>query len=295
MQKPERSAMRFSIYGALTLGVVGILFAIWSKSQAVLLDGAFNLISFIMAALALRISKLMDSPETERYPVGYVAYEPFFILIKGLLLLLLTLVVIASNVVILVNGGNNLELGYVIIYLIGVVIVNWAIFFYIRRQEQSGTSPILELERQNWMINAMISSAIVISFVFVFLFKDGFLSDYVQYVDQAVVIVVGFISLPVPYRAVKQGLSELLLIAPDESVKAQVNAVIHRSLKDTSLIDWNAVVLKTGRKIWVTLYVNPSKNEIPANYGDIVRNKVDPALEEIASSHNIDVIITQDI
>jgi predicted Co/Zn/Cd cation transporter (cation efflux family) len=248
-----------------------------------------------MAALALKVSRLLDSPETERYPVGYVAYEPFFILIKGLLLLVLTLAVIGSNIVILVNGGNNLELGYIILYLVAVVIVNWVIFLYIRKQEKQGSSPILELEGKNWKINAMISTGIVFSFVFVFLFEDSFLRNYVQYVDHAVVIIVGLISLPVPYKAVREGLSDLLLIAPDETIKAQVNAVIHRRLKDTSLISWNAIVLKTGRKIWVTLFVNPEQDTVPTDYCDKVREWVSPGIEELSSNYSVDVIVTREL
>jgi predicted Co/Zn/Cd cation transporter (cation efflux family) len=295
MMNPETRGMQLSIYGSLLMAALGLGFAIWTRSQAVLLDGAFNLVAVLMAAVALRITRLLRLPETDRLPVGYVAYEPFFVLLKGLLLLLLTLVVIASNIVIMINGGNTLEFGKIVFYVLIAVFLNLIIYLFIRKQSQSASSPILELERENWMVNTLISTAIGVSFVLVFFFEDSFLKPYVPYVDQVIVILVGLVSLPVPYRAIRQGLKELLLIAPDESIKAQVNAVIHRRLKDTSLIDWNAVVLKTGRKIWVTLFINPEKDMIPVDYGDEIRELVSPGIEELSSSFNVDVIVTRDV
>jgi predicted Co/Zn/Cd cation transporter (cation efflux family) len=45
----EQKGVRISLIGALTFAVLGLSFAIWSESQAVLLDGAFNLITALIS------------------------------------------------------------------------------------------------------------------------------------------------------------------------------------------------------------------------------------------------------
>ena len=62
--------MLFSFWGALFFGVMGILFSVWTKSQAVLLDGAFNLISAATVFAAMKIGVLLSKPETAAQPAG---------------------------------------------------------------------------------------------------------------------------------------------------------------------------------------------------------------------------------
>ena len=103
----ENKGIKISLFGGLFLAVLGISFSFNTGSQEVLLDGIFNCISVLTAWLALKISKLMDEPFSERLPAGYVAFEPFYILIKGLIVFGLSATVMITSILTLLSGGNE--------------------------------------------------------------------------------------------------------------------------------------------------------------------------------------------
>jgi len=293
--KNESQGIKISIAGAFVFAILGLAFAVWTGSQAVLLDGAFNLISAIMALFALKITNLLKEPHSERLPAGYVALEPFYILIKGLILFILTAFVISSNVIIMLSGGNELQLNIIIIYIGIAVVGNFLIYFMIRRRESSNPSPVLQIEKENWMVNSLISSGIGISFLLVLFFQDGFLKPAVPYIDQVVVILVGLITLPVPINAIRGGLRELLLLAPDQQIQNKIKEII-RSKMDQKVFDqWQLYILKTGRKYWLTLTVIPVSEKIFANLTDKVRSELEPDISKELSQFNLEIFITKDL
>ena len=53
MSKTEQSGIRASLVGTFLFAILGLSFAFITNSQAVLLDGAFNLITRVMGLFAL--------------------------------------------------------------------------------------------------------------------------------------------------------------------------------------------------------------------------------------------------
>ncbi len=289
---PESKGIRISLIGALTFAALGLSFAIWSESQAVLLDGAFNLITAVMVLFAMRITRLLNEPESRRRPVGYVALEPLYILIKGLILLTLTLFVMASNVIIMLRGGNELKLGMIVIYVGIAVAGNFIVWLLIHGKQKDTPSPLLEVEKQNWLVNALISTGIAISFLLVLIFRDGALKPIVPYVDQIVVLVVGLISLPVPLGATRNGLRELLLFGAGEAIQQKTEELIRRNLPPDEIKDWKVYVLKTGRKYWMSLFVSPSAGTIDAGFSDRLKKNLLPAIEAVYAPCSLDILIS---
>ena len=74
--RSEHRTLMISAGGNLLIGVVGIVFASFSKSQAILLDGLFNLTYFATGLFALKVSGLIQRGDDERFPMGYAFFEP---------------------------------------------------------------------------------------------------------------------------------------------------------------------------------------------------------------------------
>jgi len=85
--KTESSTLAFSAFMALLIGCAGIVATLASNSQAILLDGLFNLIYFSVALVTIKVSKLASRPDSESYPFGYSYFESLVNLCKGLLIL----------------------------------------------------------------------------------------------------------------------------------------------------------------------------------------------------------------
>ena len=72
----ERRALLASTIGCVVIGCVGITFAALAHSQAILLDGAFNLTYFVTGIFTLKVARLVRQGDDERFPYGYSFFEP---------------------------------------------------------------------------------------------------------------------------------------------------------------------------------------------------------------------------
>ncbi|MGL4347541.1 MAG: cation transporter, partial [Chitinophagaceae bacterium] len=65
------------------MAVYGLGMAYYTQSDAIFLDGAFNLLSALISAGSLIISYVVNKDYTDNHPAGFYAYESFMVFIKG--------------------------------------------------------------------------------------------------------------------------------------------------------------------------------------------------------------------
>ncbi|MCU4174607.1 cation transporter [Carboxylicivirga sp. N1Y90] len=289
----EKKAITVSMLSALSFSILGFGFSLFSSSQAVLLDAAFNLISAVTVFFGLKISNLVNAPISFKRPAGYVALEPLYILIKGFIVFGLTSFVVVSNIILLLNGGNELKLGAIIIYLLVALVGNIITYLYLKVQVKKTDSPIVLIETENWMINTLITASIAASFVAAFLLKDGFLSPYIKYMDQVVVIAVGLLTISVPIRAMNTGTKELLLSGQDEATQLDIEKLIDNELEHDKIERYKAYILKTGRRRWVTVYLTPSQKNLQLTYSDKLKGRITKAISTFYSNVDVEIILTE--
>jgi len=295
MRITEKRGLSISIIGAFILGCTGIGFSFFTGSQAVLLDGLFNFIAAATVYFGLRSSELLLKPATTARPAGYVALEPLYVLIKGIINAGLNIYVVFANLTILLNVGSAINIGFVVVY-IGIAITG-SLFVYTlisiwARQE---ISEMLNVEKDSWKVNVLISGGIGLAFLIVLFFKDGFLSSWVQYVDQVVVILIGALTLGIPIKAIKLGGRELLLLGTNKELQTKIEEVLTQELSSFQISKWEVRIIKTGRKMWVTLYIVPSLERIASDYPDKINHSIKNQLISSFSHLELDVIITNEI
>ena len=67
----ERKALRYTLWGNVAITLFGIVFAVWTRSEAIFLDGLFSGIHLAISLLSLYIARLIQQPGDEDYPFGY--------------------------------------------------------------------------------------------------------------------------------------------------------------------------------------------------------------------------------
>ena len=77
---------------------------------------------------------------------------------------------------------------------------------------------MLGLERDNWLINMLVTLSIAASFILVILLKYGVLKPITIYIDQIIVILVVLISIAVPIKSIREVFRKLMLVGPDPSL-----------------------------------------------------------------------------
>ena len=72
----DKIGLNLSIFVTLFMSILGISFGIFIQSEAILLDGFFNVVSFIMALITLGVAWLQKQPENENFNFGYLSFIP---------------------------------------------------------------------------------------------------------------------------------------------------------------------------------------------------------------------------
>ena len=248
--------------GAFILGVWGVGMAIVASSGAIMLDGMFNFVSGIMSYFFIGIARLVSGKATRDYPLGYFAYESLFVFIKGAIILLLIVMAVYSNLKVLFSGGREPALGLMSVYVIVAVFGCLMLYVTSRKAFKKTGSEILETETSAWLINAVISSCIGVALVITMLLRGTALGWIDRYIDQILVIFMSLIFIRDPLVFMKNGLKELLLAAPQREYTTLFENSILPLKEQLGVRKISLEIIKTGRRMWVTVWFTPEKNTI---------------------------------
>jgi len=103
----EKIYLILSAFGNVLVGCVGIAVAVISSSQAILLDGVFNLTYFATGLFTVKVASLVARGDDERFPHGYAFFEPLINGVKGMLVLGVSIMALLGAVQALCSGGGR--------------------------------------------------------------------------------------------------------------------------------------------------------------------------------------------
>lgn len=98
--------MSVSLYGNLVFVVIELLMAIFTGSQAVLLDAVYDGVEFCMLLPSLFLIPLLYRPSNEQHPFGYTQIESIFVVVKGITMVSVTFGLIFNNIHLMLHGGH---------------------------------------------------------------------------------------------------------------------------------------------------------------------------------------------
>lgn len=253
----ERKALLISVVTSLIIGICGVTLAHFSDSEAILLDGLFNLTYFITGIFTLRVAKMLYQPDNERFPYGYAYFEPLVNGVKGALVLGVTIAAAIGAVKALFTGGRPVEAGPAVIYGILAASAGFAVCGFLFWTTKKHHSPILRADAKNWFLNGVISFAVLLAFIGVLIIKDTGYTHLVPYVDPSVVLFVVVVSIAMPAREAWTALMQLLHRAPSQEVIDHVESVIKQAMQGLDLPSHEIVVrvLEPGRMRMVLLHI----------------------------------------
>ncbi len=292
----EQRTLKIAASGNLLMGVVGGAAAVFSGSQAILLDGLFNLTYFATGLFTLRVAQLVAGGDDDRFPHGYAFFEPLVIGIKGMLVLGVSLLAAVGSVQALFTGGRPIAAGMAVLYGVFATACCSLFAWITRRNAEATGSPLVQADAENWIVNAAISGAVLLAFGGIYLMQAIGLERWAPYVDPVVVLTVVCISLSVPVRMAWQALMSLLNRAPSEAVVAEVTTLVDDCLKDIPVRERFIRVIQPGRQRLVVVHVVLPKDHPIEGLGslDAVRSRTQAALAEAHAATISDVLFTAD-
>lgn len=292
----ERRALWRSVWGNLFFAGLGFGFAASSESEAILLDGFFSLVAFVLSLLTIRVAKLVKGPADEWFHFGYAAFEPMLNTIKGLLLLGICGFSLVSAINALMHGGRALNPGWALVYSVVAASGAGLLAGVQKRAARATGSPLLEVDVKNWKIDSLLSAGVGVAFLAAFLLRDSQWSEFLPYVDPTLVILLVVLMIRDPVKIVVEGVGELLAVSPEDSIKLQVRDEFVRQVEEYPVISFNLRMLKAGRTHYLLAHVvvEPESRIDDIRAQDALRRQINSGLKKLQPPWEVDVVFVAD-
>lgn len=277
----EGKTLRVSMIGAFLLAIWGIVMAFFSSSDAVLLDGLFNLISAVITFFTLKVTRLITTKESSKHPFGYFAYETLIVLTKGSSILILVVISVYANVKKMLAGGGEPKLGLMTIYVALAVLGCLIVYLTFRKSYKQCETELLLAEMQSWLLNTVISGSIGVAFLIGMCLQGTSLGWINKYLDQVLVIIFSLVFIKEPFMLVKDSLREFLLDAPKKEISQPFIDKLETLKEDKEIKDFQVFMLKTGRRVWINVVVEPTKQTIKMKELMKLKNELSTAMQEV--------------
>ena len=289
-EKKEQVALKISLGAGILFVLVELLVAILSKSQAVLMDSVYDTSELVMILFSLKLVPLLYKPVSEKQPYGYSQVESLFIAIKGFVLVSVTVALIVNNVQIMFHGGRDVQFLPIAYFELFATVLGGAVMLILRRMNRLANSPILRTEIMEWTIDAVASFGMALAFFFFLLIHHPWLERMLPYLDQVIAIFLSFFVLPLPIRAVVTAMRDIFLMAPEEETMRIIKEKCEPILTYYGLEEATYDVVRTGRKVWISIYILPMDEFISVTLYSKVQDLLEVSLAEEFNDFYIELL-----
>ena len=152
------------------------------------------------------------------------------------------------------------------------------------------------MDAKNWLIDGLITLAILVGFLVVYLSEGSRWAWVIPYADPVVVVLVT-LSFPIPYLIIRAGLRELLLGAPDAGFQQQLRGHLGPVLADRGYKACGLRVAKTGRMVYVYVFVllGDEQPDPSVVNQDATRESLTLAASQFYADVEVDLFFTRDM
>ena len=272
--------MTVSLYANLFFVLIELVMAIYTSSQAVLLDAVYDGIEFVMLLPSLFLIPLLYRPSNEKYPFGHMQMETVFIVIKGVTMIAVTVGLISNSINILFHGGRKIAFDVVAWFELFACVLGIVVTLYLMYKNRGMNSPMIRAEMQGWEIDSMISIGMTAAFFLPIFVDVPWFQKLVPYLDSMITIVLSMIMLPAPIRTVVTGIRDLLLISPEEETVQEIKQIVEPVIRESNYSELFFEIVRTGRKLWISAYIALDKDELSVHQFQLLQSRCIAALAE---------------
>ncbi|OBU16310.1 cation diffusion facilitator family transporter [Photobacterium aquimaris] len=244
----ERAALKLSLAGTVFVSILGISYGFYVGSNAILLDGMFSLLSMGMTGLSLYTAYLVSKPDDAQFQFGYAHLEPLINVVNGIMILVTCVFAFITGVLTIIDGGHNIILKDALIYAVLSTISCFSIYAIEKHIASSVDSELVRVDSQEWLIDGILSAAILIGFISVMICDWLGYSKWNAYIDPVLVTTLALFASILPIKVLRRNLKEVLLVAPQNGAQRHVDQVIEALSKEYGFDDYTHHFAKIGRQ-----------------------------------------------
>ncbi|MDF0606312.1 cation diffusion facilitator family transporter [Neisseriaceae bacterium TC5R-5] len=244
----EQRTLAFSLY-ALIFGLfANIVYGLYIKSDAIILNGILFLLYFISAILGLLAAKLVARPADKVFQYGYWHVEPMVNCFNGILMVMVCFYALLNGIEGIRHGGHKVDTGGATWFSGLSVVFCLLILLYKKWACRQVNSKLLRNDTGKWVIKTAFSTVTFIGFLFTYFLGDAYSDSWVRYMDSFMVVVLALFLLPTPLRVIIGNMKELLHMSTvDPLLLERLNQVIKQIQTDYAIKKHTSHVTQVGR------------------------------------------------
>lgn len=244
----EKKALYLSLFSTLFMCFTGIICGVLIGSHAILLDGVFSMFSAGMTALSLMTSYLISRGDDKKFQFGYSHFEPLMNIFSGLVMVAMCLYASFEAYALMVSGGVEIQLDIAIYYAVFTTIFCAIIYKLEVNIAQNSDSVLVQVDAQEWMIDAILSLTLLIGFTGAKLAEFLGYSAIALYIDPCLMFMVALLTCSIPLRVLRKNTSEFLRVAPKDKMAYRVEKVLSEIEQETGVLLCESHLAKYGRR-----------------------------------------------
>lgn len=249
-QNIERKILSFSIISAFLFALTGSIWGILINSQIILFDGIYSFLSVILSAISLLASEIIKKEDDKMFQFGRSQVEPITIVFKSLIIISICVYAFVNAINSLFEGGRSVSSPSAILYSVFTTLACLICWLYVHKAKKKiRNSGLLKIESKEWLMDTLLSSAVLIGFIFSYYVEKTSYSNLVVYFDPLMVIIVTLFFLKLPILDLINNIKELLLMAPDDELVENINNIVALVRDKYSFDDFLLRTAKRGRII----------------------------------------------
>lgn len=253
--KLEKKVLNLSFVGSVTFLLAEIVMAVITRSNAILMDCLFDISDLIMIGPFMILVPLLYKPVSEKRPYGFSQVESLFVIIKYGILVCVDAMLIVDSIKLILDGGNEVDATAIAIFEILMSMACIIMYICLSRINKKYSSPSIKAELYMWKLDALSTLGVGIAFLIKLVLDQTSLSIIGPYVDPGIAIFLALILLKEPITMIIESLKGLVLFAPEEETFSKVKQISETCLKEYGYYINFLDIIKTGRKLWVEVYI----------------------------------------
>ncbi|MCR4943789.1 MAG: cation transporter [Clostridium sp.] len=288
--------LAFSAVGGLFFAVLGTAWGIVVKSDMIMFDGLYSLISLFLSILALYISNYINKADFEKFPFGKGALEPIMVAIQSLVLIAMCSISLINGIKEFVAGGNNVDTGLALMYSL-ISTVGCAFSYYIlNKNGKKVSSEMVNAESNQWLMDTILSAAVLIGFVAVSIMSKAGYAHLTRYVDPVMVIISSVFFIKVPIKTLIKCFGEIVNKNADKNINDEIYTIVKDIEEEYNFEDSITRVSKVGRelRIEIDFVFNDNSRLKELEEMDKVREEVYMGMKDIKLNKWLNVNFTAD-
>ena len=275
--KIEQRTLKISFYTLIFVAFGSLSYGLIIRSDVVILNGVFSMISLMGSWLNLLAAKLVNKPADRNFQFGYWHVEPLILSVNSLMMTIICIYAILNGIENLRSGGNIVDGLAVISFAIATGIICGVFGLYEWIASKRIKSEILAMDAREWLMDFAFSLVTLIGFSGLFILNDPYLSFWKKYADSIMVISMAAFLLPFPLLSFIKNVRQVLRITnTQEALVIRVEFAMQQIKEKHEIQNYTTHILKVGRTYFVEINILAG-----ANFGPQTIREQDKLREEI--------------